>query len=196
MKNHPLFSGLKSRRFKGYKRFGLYTHEEILPLIGAGHSVELPCPMLDCSVWVKKMCSARMNFLKDHHECVCCGLLGRYWWLECSGHYAPHLNLYGISDMGNEVMLTIDHIFPKSKGGVLEPSNMQVLCGRCNAAKADKELTLEELRAVVYPNRPPQAKPRRFRPVAHMLRPDVPFCGPKLAIFSDASRLQGESQAL
>lgn len=196
MNNPAIFSALKSKRFRGYKRFGLYSHEQILPLIGEGHTAELPCPMLSASVWVKKLCSARMKFLKDHHECVCCGLLGRYWWLECSGHYAPHLNLYGIADLGNEVMLTIDHIFPKSKGGVLKPSNMQVLCSRCNAAKADQEMSVEALRAIVYPNRPPQVKPSRVRPVAHMLRPDVPFCGPKLATFLDSPCLRADPQPL
>lgn len=38
---------------------------------------------------------------------------------------------------GNEVMLTRDHIYPKSKGGLDNIKNYQVLCVKCNQKKAD-----------------------------------------------------------
>ena len=49
-----------------------------------------------------------------------------------------HLNLYGLRDK-KEVMLTVDHIIPKARGGSNELHNLQVLCEPCNVAKADKE---------------------------------------------------------
>lgn len=43
--------------------------------------------------------------------------------------------MYNTPDKAN-----IDHIMPISKGGTSEPSNLQVLCKRCNLIKADKVL--------------------------------------------------------
>ena len=50
----------------------------------------------------------------------------------------PHLNLYAYTDKGEWVMMTQDHIFPKSKGGSNELSNLQTMCSVCNQAKGDK----------------------------------------------------------
>lgn len=36
------------------------------------------------------------------------------------------------------VRLHVDHIIPVSKGGLTEPSNLRVLCERCNMGKRDK----------------------------------------------------------
>lgn len=36
------------------------------------------------------------------------------------------------------VKLEVDHIFPVSKGGKTEMSNLQTLCERCNRDKSDK----------------------------------------------------------
>jgi 5-methylcytosine-specific restriction endonuclease McrA len=49
-----------------------------------------------------------------------------------------HLNLYGIDSNGREVMLTKDHIIPRSKGGKNKLSNYQPMCIHCNKKKADK----------------------------------------------------------
>ena len=35
---------------------------------------------------------------------------------------------------------TLDHIYPKSKGGTNHKENLQILCLRCNFLKADKVL--------------------------------------------------------
>lgn len=39
---------------------------------------------------------------------------------------------------GSDKKLEIDHIFPYSKGGTNDPSNLQVLCKPCNIKKSNK----------------------------------------------------------
>ena len=53
--------------------------------------------------------------IRDHYTCQYCG------------KYMP-----------DEVGLTIDHIRPVSKGGKTVPSNLQVLCSKCNGRKSNK----------------------------------------------------------
>ena len=42
--------------------------------------------------------------------------------------------------------LTFDHILPKSKGGKDTLQNGQILCFRCNNLKADRKISLQDLR--------------------------------------------------
>ena len=49
-----------------------------------------------------------------------------------------HLNLYGINN-GEEVMMTKDHIVPKSKGGSNGLKNMQTMCTVCNEIKGNRQ---------------------------------------------------------
>ena len=41
-------------------------------------------------------------------------------------------------DCGSRKKLEVDHIYPESKGGVLELSNLQTLCKSCNSSKGSK----------------------------------------------------------
>lgn len=49
----------------------------------------------------------------------------------------PHLNLYGRMRNGRLILMTRDHIFPRSKGGGEDIENMQTMCSTCNNRKAD-----------------------------------------------------------
>ena len=48
---------------------------------------------------------------------------------------------------GDHVMLTIDHVVPKSKGGRNTIDNLQLLCRPCNGAKGDKTIDYRKVRA-------------------------------------------------
>ena len=52
---------------------------------------------------------------RDNFRCVLCG-----------------------SEASDGVKLEVDHIFPVSKGGKTEMSNLRTLCDRCNRGKSDK----------------------------------------------------------
>lgn len=48
-----------------------------------------------------------------------------------------HFELYGIDETGDEVLMTVDHVQPKSKGGLDHISNYQPMCKVCNEIKSN-----------------------------------------------------------
>lgn len=75
-----------------------------------------------------------MTFYQKGITCVCCGRVGSYFKLEAGDTDRGHFNLYSEDD----ILMTKDHIIPKSKGGKNEVSNMQTMCIICNERKANK----------------------------------------------------------
>lgn len=73
--------------------------------------------------------------------CAQCGLKGTFFALEQSIAQKTkkyHFNLYAINRRGEEVMMTVDHIIPKAKGGPDTLDNKQCMCFNCNNKKGDK----------------------------------------------------------
>jgi hypothetical protein len=70
-------------------------------------------------------------------SCVSCGVVGKYFIKERLGIRPFHFNLYGLDSDGKEVLMTVDHIYPRGKGGKDELSNFQPMCSPCNSRKAD-----------------------------------------------------------
>ena len=76
------------------------------------------------------------TFFTKGTKCVCCGIEGKYFAMERSpgdGHY--HLNLYALDKDGQEVLMTKDHIVPRSRGGANDLFNYQPMCVICNTNK-------------------------------------------------------------
>lgn len=71
-------------------------------------------------------------------KCVNCGVEGIFFARELDQMGTECLHLYGMKD-GNEVMITMDHIVPKSKGGGYTTSNLQPMCEVCNVRKSNHE---------------------------------------------------------
>lgn len=94
--------------------------------------------------------NARMNrhryfTFKENNKCVCCGIEGKKILLEKNPtDQTPHLNLYAHSD-NKLILITKDHIYPKSLGGTDTHSNYQTMCSVCNSLKGHSNLRLIDL---------------------------------------------------
>ena len=79
------------------------------------------------------------NILTKGTKYICCGIEGKYSAKERGDKdVSYHLNLYAINDAGEEVLMTKDHIIPKSKDGKNDISNYQPMCVICNVKKGNK----------------------------------------------------------
>lgn len=79
------------------------------------------------------------TFFTKGCKCAVCGIEGKFFAKERhlqDKHY--HLNLYAVDNNGDEILMTKDHIIPRSKGGIDDISNYQTMCKLCNEAKGNK----------------------------------------------------------
>lgn len=82
-------------------------------------------------------------FERDQNKCVYCGLQGTLWviWMESKKKIVViHHDLAAVVD-GKYVMLTRDHVIPRTKGGASTADNLACACAPCNHAKGNKLLT-------------------------------------------------------
>ena len=75
------------------------------------------------------------------HGCTCCrcGAAGNKIIAYIPGDGIVHVDLFG--GKHGRLLMTKDHIIPRSKGGRNHWMNYQTMCSRCNAKKADQETT-------------------------------------------------------
>lgn len=73
-------------------------------------------------------------------KCCECGIEGKYFVKEktINDEYY-HFNLYAVNEEREEVLMTKDHIKPRSKGGHDHTDNYQTMCAICNVAKGNEE---------------------------------------------------------
>lgn len=95
-------------------------------------------------------------FVNKGRECVVCGREGTLL-LVTQGRRNPHVDLY----TDDFILMTVDHIKAKAKGGGEELSNKQPMCEPCNNKKSDRDISVEEFRVQRVRNGYPQ---RHYRP--------------------------------
>lgn len=122
-------------------RFDTADIEDVLPLLGSDGYANI-------KGYKVKVKSKRLECFHKSFTCADCGIVGEFFAIENHVDENPHLNLYAIDDDGNEVLMTKDHIKPKSKGGSNSIKNLQTMCVRCNQKKADRYKKSEELAGV------------------------------------------------
>jgi len=117
------------------KTYGFWFYEELHPFIGW----EMPAISLTNAHGEQfrvTMSSTRLECFRRTPKCAHCGLQGALFLLQSHKDEKPHLNLYAVTRrVGDLVLMTQDHIFPKSKGGSSEQYNLQTMCTICNKAK-------------------------------------------------------------
>ncbi len=80
--------------------------------------------------------SDRLNDLSklgNHCKAIGCNRIGSKFLVTISKNGAIHIDLYDKYNM----LMNIDHIHPKSKGGVNHISNYQLMCQECNSKKGN-----------------------------------------------------------
>lgn len=97
-----------------------------------------------------QMNSIRYHLFARSPVCACCGRVGTVMMLDVHGcmYSRAHFNLY-CREGDKLILMTRDHIVPRSCGGTDMLDNLQTLCTDCNNAKGDKNLSLNELRTVL-----------------------------------------------
>lgn len=114
-----------------------YTLDEVFPFVTEQKTTQ------EYGGFTVKMNSDRYLLFRDKGcICVTCGRVGTFFMLRRneSPTAAPdsaHLNLWCEDEDGTLVMLTKDHIQPKSKGGANALRNYQPMCVLCNTEKGD-----------------------------------------------------------
>ena len=94
----------------------------------------------DINGFTVKLSSQRYATFKKSISCVKCGITGSFFAIErpvVPANARYHLNLYAIDEEGNEVLMTKDHIVPRSKGGHNNIKNYQTMCYKCNWEKGN-----------------------------------------------------------
>lgn len=116
------------------------------------------------SGYMVKVSSQRLITFKRSPSCVVCGITGDMLVLEFGGSRlpkpgdknqgSPHLNFYAKWDDSDikllkgrkSILMTKDHIVPRSKGGTDALDNYQTMCFRCNEFKGSLDVNPEEIR--------------------------------------------------
>ena len=129
---------------KGMTRLHKFKLSEVLPHIGkVEHKFWIP--EKNRLVSVRHLSNTRMNLIARTQQCAACLITGNHFWLETSGCFPIHFNLYAPNIHGYPTLMTMDHILPKSKGGKATPDNVQLLCERCNRGKKNLMITAEDI---------------------------------------------------
>lgn len=135
---------LKSKRKEEhYITICSFPAYQILGLVGRESSIKI---ISENKSYLCNLKSDRLILFKKSTRCVCCGVNGTIIKSQMTRYEdRPHFNLYS----KNGILMTKDHIVPKSKGGKDNQDNYQTMCVLCNHKKCNRNITLEELRKEV-----------------------------------------------
>lgn len=124
----------------GYKILHTYTIDEIFTKITIDKT--LPDEIIynngDLKDSIKRTQIIKELLFRDGFKCMKCKITPSYFALGKDNAGRWHLDLYGKDLEQDDHMFTIDHIYPKSRGGENKIENYQLLCKKCNEKKGNK----------------------------------------------------------
>jgi 5-methylcytosine-specific restriction endonuclease McrA len=109
----------------------IFPADEILPHLGTERK------QIKLAGFSVNTGSARLECFRRNQTCVCCGVVGTMFALQTHVGEPPHLNFFHITKSGKRILMTKDHIIPKSRGGGSRQSNLQTMCTLCNHKKSN-----------------------------------------------------------
>lgn len=134
-------------RMKDRKRLihlGTFEIDDVLPFITVEETKR--DYEIGGKIYAVKMNSDRYHVFKRSNKCFACELEGTKMILDINpGDQRPHFNLYG-EEFGRLVLMTKDHIVPKSKNGRDDIGNYVPMCSLCNNLKGNYNLTYEQIK--------------------------------------------------
>ena len=140
-----------------YEVFAEFPIEQVLPFISTDENKRVRYGGFSVRVG-----STRLQTMGRSQKCVSCGREGVVFRLERTRRWkgcekrernpeyrtTPHFNLYAIEyipikrgssrKQRKYILMTRDHIYPRSRGGPDSIENSQTMCERCNSRKSDK----------------------------------------------------------
>jgi hypothetical protein len=121
-----------------------FNYNEILKLVGEKERVNISIKSGDFSV---NLNTHRLLLFKKSRTCCCCGIEGTVIRMERIKNETPHFNLYAIRN-NKLVLMTKDHIIPRSKGGLDCMNNYQTMCIICNNIKKNHNLNNKQIQSL------------------------------------------------
>lgn len=137
------YNEFRPTRYRQYYRVASIPAQVVVDAIRAGdETIKLGD---DISVGIT---SQRIQTYGKGVACVHCGIEGKFFAVErMLGDNKYHLNVYHIREDGKEVMITSDHIIPKSKGGSNMASNRNPMCEPHNVLKGSYDTVADAIEA-------------------------------------------------
>ena len=135
------------RRWEVYNTYGQFRPEEVFPFLATyPEEPDRTYVGVDGRTYVVSMDSLRYFTFRNNPRCVACGIEGTVFLLQRSQSNLGrcHFNFYAPVEHGL-LMMTKDHIVPKSCGGHDYLCNMQTMCDICNFVKDRQNLTPEQV---------------------------------------------------
>ena len=110
------------------ERIKEFTVEELLPYTGRDK------PKIVYEDYSARTDTRTLQCFAEHGiECYLCGLKGEFFVMEKNLRTEQiYLHLYGVDTDDEVIMMTKDHIVPKSRYGPNTLDNLRTMCERCN----------------------------------------------------------------